>query len=149
MEESSQKHRSTSICDIQNNLKKNLKHEQRLSQSIRRHLIAGASSTVTSSSIANPLYNSIVCLAFVTGVWNRILLNKVRRYEEHLSTAQAKLNSNQKQLSGSLYDDKVAAEEHLICITEIENYQQLEQNIRKRLTTIHIKSARSRSFYRE
>ena len=80
--------------------------------------LAGGSSIVTLSSIANPLITIPSALAsvilggvsFVTGLWNRILLNKVRKHEEILSTAELKLNSIEKTLPQSLDDAKATAD---------------------------------------
>ena len=161
MEDLSQKYRLASISEIQSNLKKEIEtHTKTLSKyqktynivngiSVTAGSLAGGSSIVTLSSIANPLITIpsasvsaiLGSIAFVTGVWNRILLNKVKKYEEYLSTAQAKLNSIQKKLSRSLDDNKITAEELVTCIEEYEGYQKLEQEIRKKFKVTSNKSA--------
>ena len=114
MEELSQQHRLISITSIKKSLtKKKLEHVQKTLSRYQKIYntvngilvtagsLAGGSSKVTSSSVANSLITIPVTsvstilgsIAFVTGVWNGIFKNKVEKYEEYLSTAQAKLNS--------------------------------------------------------
>ena len=100
--------------------------------------LAGASGIITSATIPNPIIalptasvSAILgSITLVTGLWNRILLRKIEKYECYISTAQSKLNSIEKKLSQSLNDEKLTAEEHLLCITEWDNYLKLKQDIR-------------------
>ena len=167
MEDLSQKHRLASITDIQNSHKKEVETQTKVLLkyqttynianciSVTAGSLEGGNSIVTLSSKANPLITIpsasvsaiLGSVAFVIGVWNRILLNKVtcKKYGEYLSTAQAKLNSIQKTLSRSLDDSKITAEERLTCITQYESYQKLQQEVRKKFKTSQTKSARSPS----
>ena len=160
MEDITQRHRLASINEIKNHLKleidkssKTLKKYQKIYNvvnaiSVTTGSLAGGSSIVTLSSVANPLItipsasaSSILGgVSFVTGLWNRILLNKVRKHEEILSTAESKLNSIEKTLSQSLDDAKITADEHLACLAEFSNYNHLKLQIRKKFNTVSRKS---------
>ena len=102
--------------------------------------MAGGSSIVTLSSIANPLITTafssgsaiISGVSFVSGLWNRIVLNKVRRHEEILATVESKLNSLEKTLSQPRDDARITVDEQLVCLSEFSKYNYLKQQIRKK-----------------
>lgn len=165
MEEQTQKHRLTSINEIRGKLKqeiftcdKSLKKYQKIYNVVNGICISagsmsGSASIVTLTTLANPLITApsaaasaiLGAVAFSTGLWNRIILNKVRKYEDYLSTAQSKLNSIEQILSQSLDDTKISADEHLTCLAEFENYNKLKQEIRRKFRFTSIKNKSSKN----
>ena len=155
MEDVTQKHRLSSINEIKDKMKlevinctKTLVYNVINAISVTAGSLAGGFSIVTLSSVANPLITIpsasasaiLGSVSFVTGLWNRIIQKKVRKYEEYLATAQSKLNSIEKALSQSLDDSKIAADKHLTCLTEFANYNTLKQDIRRKFRNLSVKS---------
>ena len=150
MEELSQKHRFTSIQEIKDKLNKEittctstLKKYQKAYNvintiSITSGTLAGGSAIITTSSISNPIISlPTACISailgsitLVTGVWNKILLKKIEKYEQYLSIGQSKLNSIEIKLSQSTDDNTISAEEFLTCMNIYESYNKMKQDIR-------------------
>ena len=159
MEELSQQIRMDSINDIKSQLKKEIdKYTQTLSRyrkaynifntiSITSGSLAGASSIVTTATLPNPLISLptaaisavLGSITLVTGLWNRILLKKLTKYEQIISTAQAKLNSIRDKLSQSLDDNNISAEEYNLCLSEYNNYTKLKQDIKRKFMIKNLK----------
>ena len=110
--------------------------------------LSGGSAIATLTSISNPLITIpsasvsaiLGSVSFVTGVWNKIILNKIRKSEEILATVKSKINSIEKILTEAIDDMKISAEEHILCLNELDSYQKLKQDIRLKFKTFQQKS---------
>ena len=100
--------------------------------------LAGASSIATLATATNLIViiptasvSAILgAISFVTGLGNKLLLNKIRKSEEMLATARSKLNSIEKVVTEAIDDMKITADEHILCLTEYESYLKLKREIR-------------------